>query len=99
MRLAPSAAATRRARSLSNGLPQIERVGHRVEHRLGRHVGLRRVQRGRELDVVGAQRRGRRLDPLLDGAVRIGVAHLARRQLLEGGGEDADLHELGFEAL
>ena len=32
-------------------LAQIERVRDRVEHRLGRHVGLGRVQGGRDLDV------------------------------------------------
>ena len=49
---------------LVEGLAQVERVGHRVEHRLGRHVGLARVQRGRELDVVGAElARERRATP------------------------------------
>ena len=90
----------RRARRavLVERLAQVERVGDRVEHRLGRHVGLGRVQRRRELDVVGAELL-RELEPVLDGAVRIGVADLARRQLLQRGGEHADLHELRLERL
>ena len=77
-------------------LAQVERVGHRIEHRFGRHVGLRRVQRGRQLDVAGAELAAER-QPVLDGAVGIGVARLARRQLLERGGEHAHLHELRCE--
>ena len=91
---AASAASTRRARALSNGCAEIERVGDRIEHRLGRHVGFGRMQRRRELDVVGAQL-ARERDPFLDGAVGIGIADLARRQLLQRGRQDADFHELG----
>jgi hypothetical protein len=80
------------------GLAQVERVGHGVEHGLGRHVGLARMQRRGELDVVGADL-AREGGPVLDRAVRIGVADLARRQLLQGGGQHADLHELRAERL
>src|SRR5207342_3632205 len=61
-------------------------------------VALGRVQRSRQLDVVGADL-ARELQPLLDRTVRILVANLARRQLLQRCGEDADLHELGLELL
>ena len=76
--------------------PQIQRVGDRIQHRLGRHVGFGRMKRRRQLDVVGAEGAGE-LDPLLDGAIGIGVADLAGGQFLQGGREDADFHELGLE--
>ena len=81
---------------LVEGLAQVERVRDRVEHRLRGDVGLRRVQRRRELDVVGAQLAGER-DPLLDREVGVLVALLARRQLLQRGCQHADLHELRVE--
>ena len=81
---------------LGERLAQVERVGDRVEHRLGGDVGERRVQRGRELDAVGAEVLGE-VEPLLDRQVGIGVAPLARRELLEGGGEHADGHVDGGE--
>ena len=56
----------------------------------------RRVQRRRQLDVVGAEL-ARELQPVLDRAIGIGVAHLARRQLLQRGGQDADFHELRLQ--
>ena len=77
-------------------LAQIQRVGDRIEHRLGRHVGFGRVERRGQLDVARAQLAGE-LDPLFDRAIGIGIAHLARRQLLQGGREDAHFHELRFE--
>jgi hypothetical protein len=77
-------------------LAQVERVCDGVEHGLGRNVRLRRVERGRELDVIDADLAGEGR-PVFDGAVRVGVAHLARRQLLERRRQHADLHELGFE--
>jgi hypothetical protein len=77
-------------------LAQVERVGDRIEHRLGRHIGLTRVERRRQLDVAGAQLAGE-FDPLFNRAIRIGVADLARRQLLKSGREDANLHELRFK--
>jgi hypothetical protein len=78
------------------GAPQVEGVGHRIEHRLGRDVRLRGVQRGRELDVraIEIAREGQ---PFLHGAIGIGVAHGARGELLERGGEHAQLHEPGLE--
>ena len=82
----------RRARPVER-LAQVQRVGHRIEHRLRRHVGLRRVQRRGQLDVVGAEL-ARECQPVLDRAIRVGVAHLPRRQLLQRRGEHADLHEL-----
>jgi hypothetical protein len=51
------------------------------------------VQRRRELDVAGADLE-RELQPVFDGAVGVGVAHVARRQLLERGGQHAHAHEL-----
>ena len=78
------------------GLAQVERVRDRVQHGLGGHVGLARVQRGRELHVVGAHL-ARERGPLLDREVGIGIALLARRQLLERGRQHADLHELRLE--
>ena len=81
---------------LVEGLAQVEGVGHRVEHRLGRNVGLDGMQRGGELDVVGPQLAGEG-HPLLDRLVGVRVADLAGRQLLQGGSEHADLHELGLK--
>ena len=77
-------------------LAEIERVGDRVEHRLGRDVGERRVEGGGQLDAVGVEGLGE-VEPLLDGEVGVGVAPLARRQLLERGGEHADRHVDGGE--
>ena len=77
-------------------LAQVERVGHRIEHRLGRHVRFRRVQRRRELDVARAQFLRER-HPFLNRAVRIRVANFARRQFLERRRQDAHLHELRLE--
>src|SRR5439155_19449294 len=74
------------------------RVGDGVEHRLRRDVGLRGMQRGGELDMIGVQL-ARVRDPFLDDPIRVRVAYLARRQLLNGRGEDADLHELRDEWL
>ena len=79
-------------------LPQIEGVGDRIEHRLGRHVGLGRVQRRRELDVIGAEL-AREFHPLLDRPIGIRVADLPRSQFLERRGQHPDLHELRIERL
>jgi hypothetical protein len=76
--------------------PEIERVGHRIEHRLWRHIRLARMKRGRQLQLVRAKLRGKR-DPILDSAIRIGIAHLSRRELLKRSRENAHLHELGLE--
>ena len=73
-------------------LPQIERIGHRIEHRVGRDVHFRRVRRRGELHRVGAKP-ARELNPVLDRAIRIRIADLARGQLLESRSEDANLHE------
>ena len=83
---------------LVEGLAQVEGVGHRVQHRLGRDVALGGVQRRRELDVVRVQL-ARERQPLLDRAVGVGVADRPRGQLLEGRRQDPHLHELGLEAL
>ena len=56
------------------------------------------MQRGGQLDAVGAER-DREVEPFLDGEIRVRVASLARRQLLERGGQHADRHELRFESL
>ena len=56
------------------------------------------MQRRRQLDVARAQL-ARELEPLLDRAIGIRVAHLARRQLLQRRREDAHLHELRLERL
>ena len=56
------------------------------------------MQRRRQLDAVGVEGDGE-LEPLLDGQIGIRVASLARRELLERGGEHADRHELRFELL
>ena len=77
-------------------LAQIERVRDRIEHRLRGHVALRGMQRGRELDVRRADVAGE-LQPFLDREIRIGVALVARRQLLQRGGQDAELHRPGNE--
>ena len=61
--------------------PQVERVGHRVEHCFRRHIRFARVKGGGQLQLVGAQLRRER-DPFLDRPVGIGVTGLARRQLL-----------------
>ena len=77
-------------------LAQIQRVGDRIQHRLRRHVRLGRVQRRRQLDVAGAQLL-RECQPLFDRLVRIRIADLAGRQLLERRRQDAHLHELRLE--
>ena len=43
-----------RRASRGEGKPQVERVGHRVEHGRCGHIGLARVQGGGELNGVGA---------------------------------------------
>src|SRR5215510_16072847 len=55
------------------------------------------MERGGELDVIGAEfeREGH---PFLDGQIRVGVALLTRRQLLQRGGQNADLHEFWLES-
>ena len=80
------------------GLAQIERVRDRIQHRFGRDVGERRVQRRGELDAIGVEG-DREVEPLLDGQIGIRVASLAGRELLERGGEHADRHELRLELL
>jgi hypothetical protein len=54
------------------------------------------VQRGRQLQHVGTDLTPE-VKPVFDGAIWIGVAHATRRQLLQGGGEHTQLHELGLE--
>ena len=78
------------------GLAQVERVGDRVEHRLGGHVCERGMQRRRQLDAVDVQLGGE-LQPLLDREVGIWVAALARRELLQCGGQHSDRHVHRFE--
>ena len=39
----------------------------------------------------------RELQPFLDGEVRVGLAPGARRELLQGGGQDAEAHRPGPE--
>jgi hypothetical protein len=73
------------------GLPQVERIGDRIQHRLGRHVGLGGVERGRDLNVVGADL-APEAKPILDGAVGVLVAQVSRRELLKCGRQDAELH-------
>ena len=79
-------------------LPQVERVGDRIEHRLRRNVRLGGMERRRELDVVRAEL-ARELHPLFDRAIRIGIADLARGQFLQGCRQHPDLHELRIERL
>jgi len=86
-----------RARAVE-GRAQVQRVGDGIQHRLGRDVRLVGMQCRRELDLVGAEF-ARELEPVLDGAVGVRVADLARRQLLECGGKDTQPHESGLEAL
>ena len=81
---------------LVEGVPQVEGVGHGIEHGLGWDVGQGGMQRGGELDAVGSQI-GRELQPLLDREVGVGIAAFPRGQLLEGGREDADWHVGGLE--
>ena len=78
--------------------PQIERVRHRVEHRFRRDVGFARVQRGRQLDDVGAKLAGEAC-PVFDRAIRVGISNRARRQLLQRRRQDADRHELRLERM
>ena len=75
-------------------LPQVERVGHRIQHRGGRHVSVGGMERRRQLNRVGAELVGER-NPVLDRAIGIEVAHVPRGQFLERRREDADLHEPG----
>ena len=39
--------------------PQVERVRHRIEHRVGRHIGFARMKSRRQLQLVGAKLRGK----------------------------------------
>ena len=77
---------------LVEGRAQVEGVGHGVEHGLRGHVRFAGMERGRELHGVGPDLAGER-GPVLDRAVGVRVAHRARRQLLQGGGQHADFHE------
>ena len=81
---------------LVEGPAQVQRVRNRIQHRLGRHVRLCGMERCGQLDVAGAKLAGER-EPFFNRAIRIGIAHLARRQLLQRRREDTDLHELWFE--
>jgi hypothetical protein len=56
------------------------------------------VQRRGELDAIGVEG-DREIEPLLDRQIGIRVTSLARRELLERGGEHADRHELRLELL
>jgi hypothetical protein len=76
--------------------PEIQGVGDGIEHRFRRYVRFAGMQRGRQLNRVGSQI-GSELKPIDDGPIRIGVADGARRQLLQRGREDSNLHELRFE--
>ena len=77
-------------------LAKIERVGDRVEHRFRRHIGFRRMKRGRQLDIAGAQLPGE-VDPFFDRAIGIRIADLTWSQFLERRREYAHLHELRLE--
>ena len=94
--VASSVRSTRRARAASNGLRRSSVFATGIQHRRGRHVGFRRVDRGRQLNRVDAELVGE-LNPVLDGAIGIGIAHVPRRQLLERRRQDADLHEFRLE--
>jgi len=65
----------------TEGLAQIEGVGHRIEKRRGRHIALRGMQGRRELDIRATELPGE-LQPLLDGQIRVGVPQVARSQFL-----------------
>ena len=67
-------------------------VGSVIEHGLGGHIAFRGVQGGAQLNVGAAHFMGI-LQPVLDGEVGIGIAPLTRSQLLQGGREDAELHD------
>jgi hypothetical protein len=78
--------------------PQVERVRHGIEHRRRRYIRLGRVRRRRQLDRVGSKL-ARELNPVLDRPIGVHVPYVPRRQLLQRGREDSDLHELRFERL
>jgi hypothetical protein len=75
---------------------QVQGVGNRIQHGLRRHVTLGWMQSRRELNHVSAHLT-RKVQPIFNRAIGIGIANIARCELLQGGGEDAELHELGFE--
>ena len=81
---------------LVEGRPQVECIGHRIQHRRFRDIAQGGMQRGRELDVrrpdVACE-----LQPFFDGQVRIGIAPVARCQLLKRRGQHAELHRAGGE--
>ena len=87
---------TRWRARLSNGWRRSSVLATGSSIASGGTSALGRMERRRQLDVVRAEL-ARELQPLLDGAIGIGVAHLARRQLLQRRREDADFHELRFE--
>ncbi len=91
-------ARTRAARCLSNGA-QRSRVFATGSSMASAGTSLSsRMQRGRELDVRRADV-ARELQPFFDGEVRIGVALVARRELLQGRRQDAEFHGLGRKGL
>ena len=81
---------------LVEGRAQVERVGHRIEHRLLGDIAQGGMQRGGELNVRRTDV-SRELQPFFDRQVRIGVAPIARCQLLKRGGQHAELHRPGSE--
>jgi hypothetical protein len=75
---------------------EVQGVRDWVEHRLGRNIGFRRVQRGGELNVVGVEV-ACELQPVFDCPVGVRIAHLPWREFLQRGRKHADPHEAGLE--
>src|SRR5206468_4118384 len=73
-----------------------ERVGHGIEQSFSRDITFGGMKRGRELDVVYAKL-ACKCHPVFDRPIRITIAHVPRRKLLQGCRKHADLHELRLE--
>ena len=77
------------ARALSKGLRRSSVLATGSSIASGGTSDSARVQRRRKLDVVGADLAGEN-EPIFDGLVGVLVAHVARRELLKGGGQDSE---------
>jgi len=63
------------------GLAQIQGIGHRIKKCRGRHIAFRRVQGRGELNIWATDPPGK-LQPLLDGQIRISVSPVTGSQFL-----------------
>src|SRR5262249_44040457 len=79
-------------------LPQVQRIGDRIEHGFSRNIGFGRVQRRRELNVIYAEFSGE-LYPVLNCFIGVRITDFARSQLLQGSCQHSNAHEFRLELL